>query len=444
MKKIFATALMVFGFAAVSNSQTIITNQTMAQDGDNVRISFDVDTDQTDIPSRRKEVILPYIYSGKDTLYFDALEIYGKGRFKRERQENALDGNRDWTLSGNQIMKNDGLYNYTSSAPLKRWMKSANLGLRRQVVGCACEKNLSEANLVEGAILFEEPKVQRRQPSYTLADPARKWDLGQDQLEIIFKVSEAEIDSSVFNNEVIFGKILEAVDRIHNNPDYKIEKLQVAGFASPEGPQEFNKWLGISRAKALINYIMVNRPAYGLKESNFEIRNGEENWEGLRDALISSDYKNKDKVIAIIDNSGISNERKKDKIEEIDNGEVWNHLLEEIYPQLRTARYLTIYYNPSNDRIIEALDTANDLIGEGRYDEAFKLAKEFETDPKAINVMGVALMMQGKFEEAIPLFEKALDGGCEEAGINMNAIKAEYEFEAQQRKIIEDYLKKYE
>ena len=60
MKKIFATILMVLGFGLLSDAQTVITNEKMTHDGKNVQVSFEVNTDQTDIPSRRKEVILPY------------------------------------------------------------------------------------------------------------------------------------------------------------------------------------------------------------------------------------------------------------------------------------------------------------------------------------------------------------------------------------------------
>lgn len=444
MKKIFAMVLVVLGLAEVSQAQTIISNESMTQDGNQVTVSFYVDTDQTDVPSRRKEVILPYIYNGKDTLYFDALEVYGKGRYKRERQENALGGDRDWELGSNQIMKKDGVYAYSSSVPLKRWMKSANLGIRRQVVGCACEKDLSEENLAEGVVLFENPKVQRRTPSYTLADVTDKWDFGPDELEIIFKVSKAEIDSSVFNNEVIFGKILEAVDRIYSDPAYMIEKLQIAGFASPEGPQEFNKTLGQERANALVSYIKKHRPAYGLTDANFEIRNGEENWEGLREALMDSDYQKKEELIAIIDNKELSNERKKIEIAKIDGGGVWKSMLEEIYPQLRSARYLTLCFNPVNDLIVEKVRQANALIKEGRYDEAYERASEFRDDSRAANAMGVALMMQGRFEEAVPWLKKSLEGGCAEAGENLQRIETEFAYEAQQRKIIEEYLKKFE
>jgi tetratricopeptide (TPR) repeat protein len=65
-------------------------------------------------------------------------------------------------------------------------------------------------------------------------------------------------------------------------------------------------------------------------------------------------------------------------------------------------------------------------------------------DVRAYNTMGVALMMQGMFEEAMPWFEKALENNCLSAQDNMDAINAEYAYEEQQRREIEEYLKKYE
>lgn len=53
-------------------------------------------------------------------------------------------------------------------------------------------------------------------------------------------------------------------------------------------------------------------------------------------------------------------------------------------------------------------------------------------------------MMQKKFEEAMPWLEKAKEGGCETAGKNVDSINAEYAHEEQQKKDIEEYLKKYE
>ena len=84
MKKILTTAMILFGACLMTNAQTVITNESLTHDGTVVTVSFDVDTDVKGLPSNRKEVIMPYIYNGKDTLWFDVMEVYGKGRYKRE------------------------------------------------------------------------------------------------------------------------------------------------------------------------------------------------------------------------------------------------------------------------------------------------------------------------------------------------------------------------
>ena len=72
------------------------------------------------------------------------------------------------------------------------------------------------------------------------------------------------------------------------------------------------------------------------------------------------------------------------------------------------------------------------------------LLEHFKDDTRAANVLGVSLMMQKKFEEAMHWLKKAAEGGCEAAQVNIETIKAEYEYEAKQARIIEDYLKTLE
>lgn len=209
MKKTIILSALMLMFSAAMNAQTVISSQSLTEDGERVVVSFEVQTDVKSIPANRKEIIMPFIYNAKDTLWLETLEVYGKGRFKREVQENHLAGNKDWQLTEKQVLKGD-VYHYISSVPLKRWMKSTNLGIKRQMVGCNCEDELADQTLAQGVALFEEPMLPARRipTAFTLADATRQWDFGRDELEIIFKVSKTEIDSTVFNNEVTFGKIL--------------------------------------------------------------------------------------------------------------------------------------------------------------------------------------------------------------------------------------------
>lgn len=444
MKKSVIISVLMLMFSSMMNAQSVISSQSLVEDGEKIIVSFEVNTGENGIPAKRKEIIMPFVYNAKDTIWLETLEVYGKGRFKRERQENHISGDKDWELAENQILKGD-VYHYICAAPLKRWMKSTNLGIKREMVGCACEDELAEETVAQGVKLFEEPlPPARRIPStYVLADATRQWDFGQDELEIIFKVSKIEIDSTVFNNEVTFGKILSAIDKIFANPKYKVDKIEIAGYASPEGRRSFNNWLGQNRAKALIDYIIENRPQYNLTPDHFRLRNGEENWPGLRRLVLASTIAEKDQVVEIID-MDLPDEEKKLKIKAMDKGKVWKKMLNEIYPHLRCARYLAVFYDSTQDEAVDMINTANQMIREGRYEEAYQTVKPYEDDLRAYNTVGVSLMMQGKFEEALPWFEKAVESNTASALRNIEQINTELEYEAQKRAEIEEYLKKFE
>ena len=445
MKKSIIFSVMMLVFSGIMSAQTVISNQSLTEDNERVIVSFEVETDVKSIPAKRKEIIMPFIYNGKDTLWLETLEVYGKGRFKREMQENHIAGNKDWQLAENQVLKGD-VYHYISSVSLKRWMKSTNLGIKRQMVGCNCDDELADQTLAQGVALFEEPLLPpRRIPSsFALADVGREWDFGKDELDITFKVSNVEIDSSVFDNEITFGKILEAVDRIHSNPNYKIDKIEVAGYASPEGTPGFNNWLGYNRALALINYIIEHRPEYNLTKDNFRIVNGDENWEGLKWALTNVEMEHKDRVLSIINDPSIPSQLKKDKIKWIDHGKTWKKMLDEIFPHLRSARYLAVYYDSTNDEAVDIINQANALIHEGKYAEAQEHIESVNDDMRAYNTAGVALMMQGRFEEALTWLKKAVESNTPAAQENIDLINAELEYEARKKAEIEEYLKRFE
>lgn len=443
MKKAISLALAIFGMGVIAGAQSRITDQNLVHDGKDAIVTFKIETDDNSIPSKRKEVIMPYIYNGKDTVWLETVEVYGKNRYKREKQENHLNGNKGWDLEEGQVIKGD-VYSYRDTAPLKRWMAPANLGIRREIVGCACEEDMADEE-VASATLFQEPPVEARRipKNFAVADATREWDFGQDELEIIFKVSKIEIDPTVFNNEVTFGKILSAVDKIYSNPKFKVDKIEIAGYASPEGRRSFNNWLGQNRAKALIDYIIESRPQYNLTADNFRLRNGEENWPGLRRLLLNSAIAEKDQVIEIID-TDLPDEEKKLKIKAIDNGKVWKKMLDQVYPHLRSARYLAVYYDSTQDEAVDVINEANQMIREGKYAEAYEHLKPYDDDFRAYNSIGAALMMQGEFEKALPWFEKALENEFKEAQENIDAIDAELKYEEQKRKEREEYLKRFE
>jgi Tfp pilus assembly protein PilF len=84
------------------------------------------------------------------------------------------------------------------------------------------------------------------------------------------------------------------------------------------------------------------------------------------------------------------------------------------------------------------------MIVQGRASEAYELAMTVQSDSRVYNTIGSALMAQGRFEEAMPWFEKAKEFAPQQAQANIDAINAEYDYENQQKQALQEYLRKFE
>ena len=160
--------------------------------------------------------------------------------------------------------------------------------------------------------------------------------------------------------------------------------------------------------------------------------------------IANSDFENRDTILAIIDNPELNNNQKKEHIIALDSGKSWYKFLREIYPRLRTSQYVAVYYDSNNENAIEIINQANEMIRQGEYVQALEHIQPVKDDMRAFNTVGVAMMMQGEFEEAIPWFEKAVKSNCSKAQANIRAIELELEFEAEQKRAREEFLKRYE
>ena len=84
------------------------------------------------------------------------------------------------------------------------------------------------------------------------------------------------------------------------------------------------------------------------------------------------------------------------------------------------------------------------MLRNGQVAEGYELAMTESDDMRSYNTIGAALALQGRYEEALTWFEKAVEVYPKEAKSNMEAIKAELEFERQQAAAHEEYMKKFE
>ena len=368
-------------------------------------------------------VLTPFLHKGADTLWLDSFEVFGSVKYKRERQEQALNGNKGWTLSSNQIMEGDS-YSFSASTPYQSWMNGATLSIDRRVLGCGCDCYDGVEDLAEGLKPYDPPtqilaEVESSVAHYKVVDSNKRYLFEGDDMRVIYPVSQTKLYLDRYNNQQTLDDIIEAIEAIARCDEQQLNNIEMAGFASPEGTLKFNTELGEGRANALRMYIQSQMPH--LTDEQFYIINGVENWDGLRKMVVESDLKDKDKVVDIIDTK--SGEERKRALKQLNSGTTYFYMLKNFYPQLRMACYVAVYYDELADVASEDINKANEMIRQNQPAEALEILMKHEADSRAWNSIGAAMTLLERAEEAIYWFEKAIETGSEEAKENIKYLK---------------------
>lgn len=387
----------------------------------NVEVTFDVTSGEETLKNNTKMVLTPFLHNGADTLWLDSFEVFGSVKYKRERQEQALNGNKGWTLAANQIMEGEG-YSFSTSTPYQSWMNGATLSVDRRVLGCGCDCYDGVEDLAKGLKPYNPPtqvlaEVESSVEHYQVVD-AHKHYLLKDK-HVIFPVSQTKLYLERYNNQQTLDEIIEAIKLIEACDEQQLNSIEMMGFASPEGTLKFNTELGEGRANALRNYIQSQMPH--LKDEQFSIINGVENWDGLREMVVASELKDKGDVLDIIDTK--SGEERKRALKQLNYGTTYIYMLKNFYPQLRKACYIAVYYDELADVAAADINKANELIRQNKPTEALEILKRHEADSRAWNSIGASMIMLERVEEAIYWLEKAIEAGSVEAMQNIKYLK---------------------
>lgn len=125
----------------------------------------------------------------------------------------------------------------------------------------------------------------------------------------------------------------------------RIDSITIYSYASPEGGYAFNKWLASERGKTAKRYILSHIPEFRkIPDSLIRISPTAENWEGLREEVVSNyDRPDRDKVLEIIDNRDINDAKRKNLLRRLDGGRSWKYILRNLMPHLRYATWVSVW-----------------------------------------------------------------------------------------------------
>ena len=350
MKRIcIYVALGVLG-AFSAHAQEINIGQTVARkiSDDKVEVSFSMDCSTLRLPSRRQMVITPLIISRSesDTLALPSVCIAGRNRYRMNKRKERLYGKEYGKApaagEGQEMIrfnrKRDMLLEYNETVPAQEWMSGARVEIFRELQGCAgCGEALGNAPVAELPLFKEE--VERPNLQIMLAQAEEKRRSFTRSAYLNFKVNQSALLADYMNNPVELAKIYSSIDSIREDNNYRIARIEIVGYSSPEGSYAANARLSEQRAKALEQNL---KHAYQLDDSMIDCRSVPENWEGLAAWLREYRPSYMQKVLDIIGQTPEPDARDA-KIKAIDGGKIYNALLQEVYPKLRLVEYTVSY-----------------------------------------------------------------------------------------------------
>lgn len=235
------------------------------------------------------------------------------------------------------------------------------------------------------------------------------------ELQVHFPMAKAEIDEGYNGNEQVLKQIVAATKRIQQDTTLIINKIQIAGLASVDGPKALNERLAGKRAEALKQYI---QQATALPDSLFECNNGGEAWSELRNQIAQSDAEHKEEMLSIIDNEQNVAKRER-KLKTLNGGKAFAYVRNHLLESQRNSIFLRIYYDYAPDEAAKSINLGTQLLQSEQWEEALAELQKAKADKRAQNALGVAYYMTGNLDAALHHWKQAAAQGDSQAQMNL-------------------------
>mgnify|MGYP000073824087 CR=1 FL=1 len=445
------------------------------QSGETLHVEMEFILNHVKVRSAGAVDLIPRLVSSTDTLELPRVSLKGRNEYSNYERVRSLMSKAEQAayLVPYRVEKSVKVENrtiqYRYTLPYESWMAGARLVVQRDECGCG-EIALMDIVDVDTVTLEVIPVPYQVTPYMAYVQPVPepvKHREKQAETFLDFVVNQIVIRPDYMNNPKELAKIHALIDELRVDTDITINRLDIIGYASPEGSLANNKRLSEGRALALKNYLASR---YTFPTSLYHIVFGGENWDGLRKALAGLHVEYKSEVETVI--NFYDGQERKNRLKSLHGGEPYRYLLRNIYPSLRVAickveyhvknfnaeearevikvrpqnlslneMYLVANTYPNGSQeFIDVFETAvrlfpeddiahlnaaaaalsrGDTITAGRHMEQVK-QKEL---PEYANAAGVLALLKGDYVTAAQYLQTAMNAGLEVAGKNMEELE---------------------
>ena len=328
------------------------------------------------LPRQERVYIIPQLMLNEQTSNFPAIEILGSWAYYHDLRTpqdmlNVPDTlqYRDAEALNYQV--------YQQTVERQQWMGVSVLRLLVvRTDGCGTE-------------LFRDERVLRV-PTPIITDRNKDLKVRTENIQqlrgrafVSFPVKVTEVNPNFRKNQMELERLKSTIDSISNDSTVEILRIQIQGFASPEGSYDMNDRLARERTSSLTRFIIEHT---NVAPKLFHTSSVAEDWQGLRNFVdTTSMLAHRDGLLRMIDNKMDDLDLKLKQMATAYPND-YKVLAQEAFPLLRHTDYLIDYQlkKVKEEQAEERLDTTYLLITDQLNDTLICTQKRFEGNYKPL------------------------------------------------------------
>lgn len=248
----------------------------------------------------------------------------------------------------------------------------------------------------------------------------KKHGIIRESADIKFVVNKYDILPDWQDNEDVLAKIIASLQSASDTTMFRVTSVSFIGYASPDGPEDFNRELARNRARSLTEYVKETDEI--IPDSLFRAESVGENWEGLFTAAATDPNISGNSIINEIRGSLSEDNWQASERKLKSDAKLYDYLRKNILPSLRRTEY-SIEYEIRNFKAEEAKGlwqtrpdvlsvdefmSAAELYGKDSPEYLQVILKAEETYPEdisALNNAAIALYDAGRLTEAAAMLD---------------------------------------
>ena len=327
--------------------------------------------------------------------------------------------------------KAGGQYTQSCSFDYVPAMDKCELFLRFTAKVGKKEVEVPELKIADGLVATAKLAKASDNKSVVTPDKFQRVIQQMQEADIKFLIQQSNLRSSETKSQQM-KDLQAAIKEADQNERKAINKLEVSGYASPDGGMDLNEKLAGQRQKNAQNFLQKQ-----LKKDKVNATIASditaEDWAGFQTLLENSNMQDKELVLRVL---GMYTDPEEREAQIKNLSSVYSTIADEILPALRRSRLIltTDLIGKSDEEILNFLknDPSQLSVEEMLYaatltnDNAEKIATYQKVadqfnDFRAFNNMGMLYFEQGNVAEARRAYNKALAIEPQNADVNFNA-----------------------